>query len=40
MTLSFYRRVRDEHRFASIEDLQKQLSEDADTVREMLDQSE
>ena len=40
MILSFYRRVRDEYRFASIEALQKQLSEDADTVREMLDQDD
>ena len=40
MVLSFYRRVRDEHRFDSIEALQKQLAEDADTVRQMLDQDD
>lgn len=37
LKLSFYRRVRDEHRFDSIEALQKQLAIDADVVRAMLD---
>ena len=31
--LSFYRRIRDEHRFANIEQLQKQLAIDADQVK-------
>lgn len=37
LKLNFYRRVRDEHRFDSIEALQKQLAIDADVVRAMLD---
>lgn len=36
MKVSFYRRVRDEQRFDSIQDLQSQLAVDADTVRQML----
>lgn len=36
LKLYFYRRVRDEQRFNSIEDLQRQLAIDADTVRQML----
>lgn len=36
LKVSFYRRVRDERRFDSIEALQAQLAIDADTVREML----
>lgn len=36
LKLYFYRRVRDEQRFESIEDLQRQLAIDADTVRQML----
>lgn len=39
MKVSFYRRVRDERRFSDIEQLQKQLAIDADTVREMLDEA-
>lgn len=31
--LNFYRRIRDEHRFTNIEELQKQLAIDADQVR-------
>ena len=34
MRLEFYRRIRDEHRFNSIEELQKQLAIDADKVRD------
>ena len=34
--IAFYRRIRDEHRFSSIEALQKQLALDADKVREVL----
>lgn len=34
MKLSFYRRIRDEHRFANIEELQKQLAIDADQVKD------
>lgn len=34
--VEFYRRVRDEQRFSSIEALQAQLAVDADTVRQML----
>lgn len=33
MVLNFYRRIRDEHRFESIEALQNQLAVDADAVR-------
>ena len=36
LQLRFYRRVRDEQRFASIEALQAQLAVDADNVRAML----
>lgn len=36
ITISFFRRIRDEHRFNSIADLQKQLALDADKVREAL----
>lgn len=36
LKLYFYRRVRDEQRFNSIEDLQRKLAIDADTVRQML----
>lgn len=36
MALSFYNRVRDEHRFNSIAELQAQLALDADRVRELL----
>lgn len=36
MKVNFYRRVRDEQRFDSIQDLQSQLAVDADTVRQML----
>ena len=35
MRLYFYRRIRDERRFSSIEELQKQLAMDADKVREI-----
>ena len=34
--IAFYCRIRDEHRFSSIESLQKQLALDADKVREVL----
>ena len=34
--IAFYRRIRDERRFSSIEALQKQLALDADKVREVL----
>ena len=36
ISLRFIRRVRDEHRFSSIEELQSQLAIDADHVRQML----
>lgn len=39
ISLAFVRRVRDEHRFNSIEQLQAQLALDADQVRQMLSQS-
>ena len=39
MRIAFYRRVRDEHRFDSIEELQARLAIDADTVRQMLSES-
>ena len=34
MTLCFYRRIRDEKRFASIEELQARIALDADFVKE------
>lgn len=34
LSLDFYRRIRDEHRFENIESLQRQLSADADAVRQ------
>lgn len=39
ISLHFIRRVRDEHRFSSIEELQSQLAIDADHVRQMLSES-
>ncbi len=39
MKVRFFRRVRDEHRFSSIEALQAQLAIDADQVRQMLSES-
>lgn len=39
ISLRFIRRVRDEHRFSSIEELQSQLAIDADHVRQMLSES-
>ncbi len=38
MGLTFYRRIRDEHRFQSIEDLQARLGLDANAVREYFSQ--
>lgn len=39
MAIDFYRRIRDEHRFDSIESLQRQLATDADTVRQYFSES-
>lgn len=39
MQIRFYRRVRDEHRFASAEELKKQLTIDELTVRKMLSEN-
>ncbi len=36
--IKFYRRVRDEHRFDSLDELKAQLAADADTVRQMLNE--
>lgn len=39
IALDFYRRIRDEHRFDSIEELQRQLAADADAVRQYFSES-
>ena len=39
LSIVFYRRVRDEQRFESLEALQAQLTVDADTVRQMLNET-